>query len=387
MKPDDLEHHLDAARSRFEPRWDEAREAHVRAGLPARAWTHRRRRVAAVAVGLLAIGVVGFALRPLPSVVTLEPLADASVVTLERTPTLERYRVERQGAWFDVTPHRRVVQVEAGEVLVEVLGTRFLVERVDARVHVVVAHGTVRVTTRGSVQTLTAGAEGWFPAVAPSTAEPVVPPPSPAPSPAEGPAQPPSTPPAVPPAAPRPPSSAETRPARAPVAPTEARVRPSAPAPGPAVATEPTWASLAQAGDFDAAWKAMKAAPAPRDEPADLLLAADVARLSRHPEDALTPLRRVLDAHAADPRAPLAAFTLGRVLLDDLGRPQEAAVAFERVQTLAPNAPLAEDALAREVEALSRSQRPEARTRAESFVQRYPSSPRLRAVKHFGGLR
>jgi len=48
-----------------------------------------------------------------------------------------------------------------------------------------------------------------------------------------------------------------------------------------------------------------------------------------------------------------AAFTLGRVLLDELGRPSEAVDAFPLARS--SGGPLAEDALAREVEALSRA--------------------------------
>lgn len=359
MKRDDLAHQLNEARERFEPRWDDARSAHVRAGMSARARTHRRRRVAIAAAVVLVLGVVALSLRPAPSVVAIEPLAQANVVTLERTATLERFRVEQHGAWFDVTPSRKTVRVEAGDVVVEVLGTRFLVERVEARVHVVVERGVVRVSSRGVVRTLETGASGWFPEEpAVEAPKPVEPAPEVVPAPVEPPEEP-------------------TKTVESPRRPTKRK---------PVMKEDTTWRVLAQSGDFDAAWRAMKTAPAPRDEPAELLLAADVARLSRHPEEALAPLRRVLEAHAKDPRAPLAAFTLGRVLLDDLGRPKEAAVAFERARWLAPEAPLAEDALAREVEALSRAQSPEAKARAETFVQRYPSSARLRAVRHFGGL-
>lgn len=363
MKRDDLAHHLNEARERFEPRWDDARSAHVRAGLPSRAQTHRRRRIAVGAAVLLVLGVVAFSLRPVRSVVVIEPLAEANIVTLERTESLERFRVERHGAWFDVTPNRRVVRVEVDDVVVEVLGTKFLVERVDSRVHVVVERGVVRVSSRGAVRTLETGASGWFPEepLAPAPVEPKPAEVEPVPSPLVEPVSP------EPALVPRPRPPTKRTPA----------VKPAEP---------PTWRTLAQSGDFDAAWLAMKTAPAPRDEPAELLLAADVARLSKHPDQALAPLRRVLEAHAKDPRAPLAAFTLGRVSLDDLGRPKEAAAAFERARLLAPEAPLAEDALAREVEALSRAQSPEAKARAELFVQRYPSSPRLRAVRHFGGL-
>lgn len=363
MKPDLLAHHLNQARERFEPRWDDARAAHVQAGMPARARTHRRRRLGGAFALLLAVGVATYSLRPISSVVVIEPLAEAKVVALERTQTLERFRVERRGAWFDVTPNHRTVQVEAGEVVVEVLGTRFLVEHLDAQVHVVVEHGVVRVSSRGVVRTLKTGASAWFPEEVAASAPPV--PEEPKPVEAT-----PFVEPATPELEPRTPS----------------RTRATKRAPVVKQATHPTWAMLAQSGDFDGAWRALQTAPAPRDEAAELLLAADVARLSRHPDEALAPLRRVLEAHAKDPRAPLAAFTLGRVLLDDLGRPREAAAAFERAQALAPEAPLAEDALAREVEALSRAQRPEAKARAEVFVLRYPSSPRLRAVRHFGGL-
>ena len=44
-----------------------------------------------------------------------------------------------------------------------------------------------------------------------------------------------------------------------------------------------------------------------RDEPSDLMLAADVARLSQHPGDATRYLARVSDGFPRDKRAPLAA--------------------------------------------------------------------------------
>ena len=41
-----------------------------------------------------------------------------------------------------------------------------------------------------------------------------------------------------------------------------------------------------------------------------------------------------LEIHPDDARAPLAAFTLGRVHLEDLGAPRDAALAFARARTL-----------------------------------------------------
>jgi transmembrane sensor len=121
--------------------------------------------------------------------------------------------------------------------------------------------------------------------------------------------------------------------------------------------------------------------------PGDLLLLADVARLSHHAADAVAPLSRLLREHAGDPRAPLAAFTLGRVLLDDLGRPREAAESFVRTQQLDPSGPLSQDALAREVEAWSRAgEAASAHARALHYLQKYPSGRRLHSVRHFGEL-
>ena len=87
------------------------------------------------------------------------------------------------------------------------------------------------------------------------------------------------------------------------------------------------------------------------DEPAELLKAADAARRSHQPQVAVAPLRRLLEHYPRDPRAPAAAFTLGWVLLTDLGRPREAAAAFATAERSAPYGGLAEDAAARVAEA------------------------------------
>jgi ferric-dicitrate binding protein FerR (iron transport regulator) len=89
----------------------------------------------------------------------------------------------------------------------------------------------------------------------------------------------------------------------------------------------------------------------PPDEVADLLREADAARREGRPEAALAPLHRVVDGHADDPRAPLAAFTLGRLYFDELHRAGDAAAAFARARSLDPDGPLAADARAREAQA------------------------------------
>ena len=152
-------------------------------------------------------------------------------------------------------------------------------------------------------------------------------------------------------------------------------------------AAVPAWRPLAESGRYGEAYASMKntGRAAVRDEAGELLLAADVARLSGHPADAVPYLERLLQSRAGDPRAGLAAFTLGRVELDDLGRPAEAAAAFERARKA--GGPLAEDALAREVEAFSRAgDTGRARSLAEEYEKRYPHGRRARSVAKFGGL-
>lgn len=148
------------------------------------------------------------------------------------------------------------------------------------------------------------------------------------------------------------------------------------------------WRQLAEQGDFEGAWVEMRdQRQLPKDEPEELLLAADVARLSRHPAEAIAPLQQVIARHPRDPRAPLAAFTLGRTLLEELGQPAEAARAFRTARTMAPKGTLADDALAREVEAQARAgNTSEARKLAEEYLKRLPDGPRARLVRHHGGL-
>jgi len=316
------------------------------------------------AAALAVVGIAASLVIPNASQVRVEPIADARFEVLEQSKARVAYRVNRGAVWFDVTPGR-AVRVDADDVVVEVLGTRFLVERVDARVHVVVEHGVVRANWKSQAYSVKGGEDAWFPPREPKTtvvAPEVVAPLTVEPAPVEEPAPPPLV---VPLPAPK--------------------KRPRTAEMIPSVSAQ-TWKQLAQAGEFERAWEELQKATPPRDEPAELLLAADVARLSRHPDQALAPLMRIIEQHRADPRAPLAAFTLGRVLLDDLGRPREAAAAFERVRALAPDMPLAEDAFARQIEALFRAQSPEARPLAEAFQLKYPTSARLRAVRHFGGL-
>jgi transmembrane sensor len=118
-----------------------------------------------------------------------------------------------------------------------------------------------------------------------------------------------------------------------------------------------------------------------------LLTEVDAARSSGQSTRAVELLRQLLREYPNDPRAPLAAFTLGRVLLNELGRPREAAAAFQQVRQKAPASQFAEDALAREVEAWNRASEPgRARALAAAYLERYPAGRHARRVKALAKL-
>jgi transmembrane sensor len=352
---------IERTRSAIDVDWSEDRARVVgRAMVKRRRQRAVRRTVASTAALLLLVVGAGLGARHLltsRSPVALAPSAptapsalaaeEGDVVTPMGSDTLMRRTAAPDGRVVIDIDHggARVVSraaggltLEVGEVRVEGSGA-FTVERIGDRARVTVAHGRLTVAWSIGTSVLGDGDEAVFP---PDTA---------------------GSPSAAGSAAPR-------------------------PAPAPLASGAP-WRSLAQSGEYDAAWTALSnSGPAAvREEPADLMLAADVARLSGHPEQAVTPLQKVLAAHSSDPRAPLAAFTLGRVELEQLGRPRDAAGAFEQARSLAPSGPLAEDALAREVEAWSRAgDATQAHDRAVQYVATFPDGRRLHAVKKFGGL-
>jgi len=246
----------------------------------------------------------------------------------------------------------RLFRVRAGEVAVEDLGTTFEVDNDGSVVRVVVSEGSVAVSfpeaggSRGRA-TLKAGERGVYPAMSASSGA----------------------------------KSGDSATA-APAGPAASADEPRAANPPPATG----WRELARGGKHGRAYELL--APGGfsdvRDEPGDLLLASDAARLSQHPREAVNLLRKLLARHQGDPRAPSAAFTLGWLLMQELGRPREAAAAFARAEALAPRGNLAEDAMARSVEAWHRSGDV---ARAKREVDRYRKSyPRGRHLAMLEGL-
>jgi len=244
--------------------------------------------------------------------------------------------------------------LECGLATVEVVGTRFTVERTARLVRVSVERGIVIVRgerVRDRVQRLTAGQslevdDGSVSAQAPS---------------ARGEAPQASVP--------------------APFAP----VRTPSISAAPYAPSSHEWRGLEQSGDHAGAYAELGpagiASAATGASVGDLLALADVARLSGHPADAVGPLTRAITEHPEDPKAPLAAFTLGRLQLDALGHPALAADAFTRALALGLPQSLQEDAYARLVEARARAgDSAEAAAAAQEYERRFPSGKRLAEV-------
>lgn len=407
MSPD-LNQRISQLRGRVHATWTESRAEHVLSVLERR--QKRRKTVRRAAQGglLLLLLVTPFVLHQLyrESASPPEPsaglrLADGSVVTslsadtelneAASVPGRTVLRLLRGSARFQVRPNpQRIFRVEAGRTAVEVLGTQFTVTRRNDRTDVAVLEGRVRVLWDSNYAELRAGESGVFPppgsagSSAPGTPADSAPPPaSPAPDAAAG-AD--GTYTLLPPSANKS-TDIPLRPSRQkPAAPGLAKSDPAQP---PNRAEQGRWRTLAQNGQFDQAYGELETSnlAAASDEPGDLLLLADVARLSHHPAAAVAPLEKLLREHRSDPRAALAAFTLGRILLDDLGKPREAAAVFLSAQSLDPDFAMIEDALAREVQALWRAgDSAAAHERALLYLRRFPTGRQVRSVRRFGAI-
>jgi transmembrane sensor len=148
------------------------------------------------------------------------------------------------------------------------------------------------------------------------------------------------------------------------------------------------WVTLAGEKRFGEAYGLLRQVPLhDLSDPDDLMLAADVARQAGRPDRAVPFLERVVKEHPAEVPAQLAGFSLGKVYLDNLDQPALAAHSFADVRTMAPTGGLAQDALAREVEAWARAgEAARAHDAALEYVRLYPHGRRLRAVRDLGGI-
>jgi transmembrane sensor len=290
------------------------------------------------------VATVAPAVRPAPSAPAAAEriirLAEGSEIRLQPATSevrvidegASRVRVEqvRGASRYAVIPKpARTFEVSAGSVTITVAGTEFVVERRGDAAWVAVERGKVRVAWGAGDDAralLGAGDSGLFPP--PAGATPVPPP--------HG-----------------------ARNYRAQVA----------------------------RRDYQAAYAALsRDQTLAGDTVEELLLAADVARLSDHPGQAVTYLQRILREHPRDERAPMAAFTLGRTL-SGLGQQRQAMEMFARVHATWPHGPLAEDALVREAEAaaaLGDSAR--AAGAAEQYERDFPRGGRRAEVRRYAHL-
>jgi transmembrane sensor len=275
----------------------------------------------------------------------------ARFAPLESSGTTFLGVLQRGSAAFDVRPGGpRRWQIECGLATVEVVGTRFSCERGPGRLRVSVQRGAIivrgeRVADRA--RRLVAGESL-------DVTEAV-----------------PGTPGAVAESAPFEPASA----AGEALAPGAEEAEP--------IAAEETiarapWRELARRGRPADAFAVLGAQGVRRETRrlgvGDLLALADVARLSGHPAEAVGPLERILSDFAHDPQAPLAAFALGRLELDALARPRQAASALERALELGVPRSLREDVRARLVEAhQGAGDGAAARAAAEAYLREFPS--------------
>ncbi len=257
-------------------------------------------------------------------------LADGQLVVQTASETRVETVLNAGMAEFDVVPNPvRQFVVQAGPVTVEVIGTHFHVERSEARTRVSVDRGKVRVSWDAGQALLEAGESRWFPE---PTAEPTA-------------------------------NAPDSLPA----------------SPSPSAGPRERFVELARRGDYQAAYKLLSQSPNTLGSSAEeLMLAADSARLSNHPEEALGYLKRVTREYPGDARAALSAFTQGRILLSQLGKPAAAAQAFELARRLSPSGGLAEDALARQAESLFEAgASTQGRALAAEYEQRYPTGKHL----------
>lgn len=270
--------------------------------------------------------------------------ADGTRIKLSERADLEILSQDAERASFllaegrvtlDVVPSERRWVVEAGLAQIEVLGTRFYVDRTKDQVEVHVYRGVVLVKSPLLE-------EGWVKlikgkSVIVKRAKPVVAPKSP------------------------PPKVLEEAPLsiRAPVEST-----PQPPIRKPRAAERAVARAVEKAVE-----RAVETAPKVAEQPTaeQWMARADQHRAQGEPQRAIEALEQLIDAYPDAPQAPLAAFTLGRLWASS--DPERSAAALERALVLGLPSALEEAALARLLRTASEKAR---RSAAERYLQRFP---------------
>lgn len=245
---------------------------------------------------------------------------------------------------FDITPGGpRRWRIDCGPLNVEVLGTAFTIDRSATRIRVAVARGLVMVTGEDE-----AAAFGTRKLRQGESAEVRL-----------------DQPPESAPIAIRAPPAEDVL-----EAPPQRLLPPSTPA------RVESWRALAEHGDHASAYEVLSPRGieqrSERANVRELMLLADVARLSGHPADAVRPLERLLAMYPRDPEAPLAAIILGR-LERARGNHGRAAEVLGRAIELGVPSALSHDIRAERVIELERAgDRERARAEARAYLDAYP---------------
>lgn len=261
-------------------------------------------------------------------------LPETTVEALSVSPTQVRVGLARGRARFDVVRMpTREFQVEAGDLRVVVLGTSFTLTRGERELLVEVHHGHVRVDGSGEARHLYGGQYASF-------------------------------------------QMEHTRAANQ-----LAQVHSGTPS--VSVQRSPSEPEIAVAPDL-LPRRGVVAQETAGESLAELLEAADLARSAGRVDEAFALLTRGVQLHRNDPQLQAAMFTRARLLAETMHRPREAAEAFAEARALAPGGSLAEDALAREIEAWSAlSDIEHVRERRDEYMRLYPNGVHRRAVERY----
>lgn len=357
------------------PKLDDARLARQWSAIASRPTAGRRRSILpalSLAVAALAAIALIFSLRKPKTivekvgVVSVEStagratfvLADGSRITtspdanlsfLEAKPNEVRVALSAGAADFDVRhdPARSFI-VTAGELTIVDTGTRFHVEHGVDGVSIRVSEGSVRLERPTVSPSNLAAGDSWS-----------------------------SIPPPV-----------ATNPPVATVAPVEAGVAPRPTTPHDdlldrfeALSTSDPDAAYALLGD--AGYRSRLATATAKQ----LFAMGDVARMSKHPNEAVLAFDALRKNHRDDARAGLAAVQVGRIRQDVLHDPSGADEAYRDAIALAPDASFREDAESRRIAALEATGNGTACAEArDAYLARYPNGVYVKSVsKRCGG--
>jgi transmembrane sensor len=143
----------------------------------------------------------------------------------------------------------------------------------------------------------------------------------------------------------------------------------------------PGWSSYFDDADYPAAWQLLSEQPggiygeATHANADTLLDLADVARFTKHHDDATRLLEQLRTRFPGSDEAGEAAFTLGRIAADR-GSLAKAAAYFEQYLDERPTGSLVDDALGRLMDSYGAlGQADDAKTAAERYLARFPKGP------------